>query len=132
MSMSHKVGPPSILRLRAGLLLLATVSLFSISAGRFAAVTFGLGWVWGLVLVLAVLVLLAFAIWRLTRKVYLIIAAAVTALTTYFAYDFLQGALGLSSTTALVLSLVPLVVVGAAFWDFLRLKEEIRRWLNSR
>lgn len=132
MSTSHHVGPPSILRLRAGLLLLATVSLFSISAGRFAAVTFGLGWGWGLALVLAVLLLVAFAMWRLTRKVYLIIAAAVTALTTYFAYDFLQGAVGVSSTTALVLALVPFLVVAAAFWDFLRLKDEIRRWLNSR
>lgn len=132
MTMSHNAGPPSILRLRAGLLLLATVSLFSISAGRYAAVTFGLGWGWGLALVLAFVLLVGFGIWRLTRKVYLIIAAAVTALTTYFAYDFLQGAVGVSSTTALILSLVPLVVVGAAFWDFLRLKEEIRRWLNSR
>lgn len=132
MSMSHNAGAPSILRLRAGLLLLVTVAFFSISAGRFAAVTFGLGWAWGLALVLAALVLLAFALWRLTRKVYLIIAAAVTVLTTYFAYDFLQGAVGVSSTTALVLSVVPLVVVAVAFWDFLRLKEEIRRWLNSR
>lgn len=132
MSTSHNLGAPSILRLRAGLLLLATVCLFSVFAGRYAAVTFGLGWGWGLFLVLGFLVLVGFAIWRLTRKVYLLIAAAVTALTTYFAYDFLQGAVGVSSTTALVLSVVPLVVVGGAFWDFLRLKAEIRGWLNSR
>ena len=125
-------GVPSFLRLRGGLLLLATASIFAISAGRFLAVTFGLGWGWGLLVVLVCVAAVAFAIWRLTRKWYLILATIVTLLTTYLAYDFLSGAMGVSTTMALLLSIVPLLVVTVAFWDFMRLKEEIRRWLNSR
>lgn len=125
-------GVPSFLRVRGGLLLLATASIFAISAGRFLAISFGLGWGWGLLVVLVCVAAVAFAIWRLTRKWYLILAGALTLLTTYLAYDFLSGALGFSTSTAVLLSIVPLLVMAAAFWDFMRLKEEIRRWLNSR
>lgn len=125
-------GAPAFLRLRAALLLLATVSIFAVSAGRFLSVSLGLGWGWSLVVVLACVAVVAFVIWRLTRKWYLILGAAITLLITYLTYDFLSGALGLSSGTAMLVSIVPFLVVAAAFWDFLRLKEEVRLWMNSR
>ena len=126
------VGKPSILRVRAGFLLLIALVIFCISAGRFVAVSLALGWGWGAGAVVLCCLLLAWGIARLTRKIYLLLASVVTVLTSYFVFDFLQGAMGFSSTTSLILSLVPFLLVGAAFWDFRTLKEEIVRWLNAR
>ncbi|OYX14119.1 MAG: hypothetical protein B7Z15_05050 [Rhizobiales bacterium 32-66-8] len=126
------VGKPSILRIRAGFLLLIALAIFCVSAGRFVAVTLTLGWGWGAGAVVVCCLLLGWGIARLTRKIYLLLAAAVTLLTSYFVYDFLRVAMGLSSTTSLLLAVIPFLLVGAAFWDFRTLKEEIVRWLNAR
>ncbi|MEP9378869.1 hypothetical protein ABLE91_19285 [Aquabacter sp. CN5-332] len=125
------VGKPSILRLRAGLLLLAALLMFCISSGRFVAVQFGLGWIWGTICALVVAALIGFGLTQLTRKIYFLLAAVITLVTTYFAFDFLRGALGWSGTTAFIFALVPFVVLAAAFWDFRRLKLEVTGWLNS-
>lgn len=124
-------GKPAIVRVRAGLLLLLALILFCVSAGRFVGTQMGLGWVWGLVGALVVAILFGFVLSRLTRKVYFIIAAFVTLLTTYLAYDFLRGALEWSSTMSLLFALVPFVILAAAFWDFRQLKLEVTRWLDS-
>ncbi len=125
------IGKSSILRLRAGLLLLAALVMFCVSAGRFVAVQFGFGWVWGTICALLVAGLLAFGVTRLTRKTYFALAAFITLLTTYLAFDFLRGAAGWSGTTSLVFALIPLIILAAAFWDFRKLKLEITRWLNT-
>ncbi|WP_127089904.1 hypothetical protein [Aquabacter cavernae] len=124
-------GKPSIVRVRAGLLLLLALILFCVSAGRFVGVQMGLGWAWGMVGALIVAVLVGFGLSRLSRKIYFIISAVITLLTTYLAYDFLRGALEWSSTLSLLFALVPFAILAAAFWDFRRLKLEVSGWLNS-
>lgn len=124
-------GKPPIMRVRAGLLLLLALVLFCVSAGRFVGVQMGLGWLWGMVGALVVAVLAGFLLNRLTRKIYFIIAAVITLLTTYLAFDFLRGALEWSPTMSLLFALVPFVILAAAFWDFRKLKLEVSGWLNS-
>lgn len=123
---------PWIFRLRAGLLLLVALVFFSISGGNFVARQFGLTWLWALGLAFVFALLLGYGVARLTRAMYLSGAAVLTLLTTYLAYDFLRNAVGWSQTTSLILAAVPFVLMGAAFWDFRRLKEEIRRWADAR
>ena len=122
---------PAIVRVRAGLLLLLALILFCVSAGRFVATQFSLNWMWGLIVALVVAGLVGFALSRLTRKVYFLISALITLLTTYLAYDFLRGAMDWSTTMSLLCALVPFAVLAAAFWDFRQLKLEVARWLNS-
>ncbi|WP_132033142.1 hypothetical protein [Aquabacter spiritensis] len=124
-------GRPSILRLRAGILLLLALIMFCISAGRFVAVQFELGWIWATVVALIVAGLIAFGITRLTRKTYFLLATGITLITTYLVFDFLRGALDWSPATALVFALVPCLILAAAFWDFRKLKLEFGGWLNS-
>lgn len=124
------VDKPSIFRLRAGLLLLAALLMFCISSGRFITVQFGLGWLWGTIGALVMAGLIGFGLTQLTRKIYFLLAALITLVTTYFAFDFLRGALGWSGTTAFIFALVPFGVLAAAFWDFRRLKLEVTGWLN--
>lgn len=131
-SQTSPVGKPSILRLRAGLMLVLALLMFCISAGRFVAVQFGLGWVWGTIAAVVIAGVVAFGVTQLTRKTYFLLAAAMTILTTYLAFDFLRGALGWTTTYAFIFALVPFVVLGAAFWDFRKLKVEVASWLNSR
>ncbi|MEP9368477.1 hypothetical protein [Xanthobacter sp. VNH20] len=123
---------PWIFRLRAGLLLLVALVFFCISGGNFVARQFGLTWVWALGLAFVFALLVGYGVSRLTRAMYLSGGAVVTLLTTYLAYDFLRNAVGWSQTTSLILAAVPFVLMGAAFWDFRRLKEEIRRWADAR
>ncbi len=122
----------TILRLRAGFLLLAALLLLCLSGGTFLARQFQLGYGWALLIALVIAAGVGYGVFRLTNKAYLAIAALVTLVTAYFAYDFLRNAMGWSAGLSLTFALVPLVVVGAAFWDFRRLKVEIRAWLNSR
>lgn len=124
-------GRPSILRLRAGLLLVLALSMLSVSAGRFVAVQFGFGWKWGIVGAVGFALVLVFVLTRLTRKLYFIIAAIITLLTTYLAFDFLRGALEWSSGMALLFAALPFAILAATFWDFRRLKLEVTGWLNS-
>ncbi len=122
----------SILRLRAGLLLLIALMLFCVGGGSFVARQFSLGFGWALLIAFGFVLLIGFGLMQLSNKSYVAIAVLVTALTTYLAYDFLRNALQWGSTVSVVLALVPLVVLAAAFWDFRRLKSEVRRWANSR
>lgn len=124
-------GRPAILRARAGLLLVLALSMLCISAGRFVAVQLTLGWKWGTLGAFLFAVVLVFVLTRLTRKVYFIIAAIITLLTTYLAFDFLRGALEWSSGMALVFAALPFAILAATFWDFRRLKLEVSGWLNS-
>ena len=124
-------GRPSILRARAGFLLVLALCMLCVSAGRFVAVQFGLGWLWGILGALLVAALVVFVLTRLTRKLYFIIATLITLLTTYLAYDFLRGALDWSAGMALVFAAIPFAILAATFWDFRRLKLEVTGWLNS-
>ncbi|MFG1463212.1 hypothetical protein V5F77_09930 [Xanthobacter sp. DSM 24535] len=133
--MTHIEGTqsrPWIFRLRAGLLLLAALVFFSISSGNFVARQFGLTWIWAAGLAFVFGLLIGYGVSRLTRAMYIGGAAIVTLLTTYLAYDFLRNAVGWSQTTSLLLAAVPFVLMGAAFWDFRRLKAEIRTWADAR
>lgn len=122
----------SILRLRAGLLLLIALLLFCVSGGTFVARQFNLSGWWALLIALGFVGLIGFGVMRLTNKSYLAIAVVVTALTTYLAYDFLHDALQWGSTVSLILAAIPLVLLAAAFWDFRRIKAELRRWADRR
>ncbi|WP_245263422.1 hypothetical protein [Azorhizobium doebereinerae] len=122
----------SILRLRAGFLLLAALVLLCVSGGTFVARQFQLGTLWGLLIALVLALAVGLAIYHLTNKSYWAIAALVTLVTTYLAYDFLRNAVDWSRGTSLTLAAIPLVVLLAAFWDFRRLKGEIRAWANRR
>lgn len=124
-------GRPSILRARAGLLLVLALTMLCVSVGRFSAVQLTLGWKWGTLVALVFAVVLVFVLTRLTRKVYFVIAAIITLLTTYLAFDFLRGALEWSFGCALVFAALPFAILAATFWDFRRLKLEVSGWLNS-
>ena len=131
MNMDPSPTKPAILRLRAGLLMLTALGMLCVSAGRFVAVQLSAGWVWGLVAALALAAALAFALTRLTKKLYFAIAALFTLLVTYLAFDFLRGALGWSSGMAFLFALIPFAILAATFWDFRKLKLELTGWLNA-
>lgn len=122
----------SILRLRAGLLLLIALLLFCVGGGTFVARQFNLGLGWALLIALGFVLLIGFGLMQLSNKSYLAIAIIVTVLTTYLVYDFLNAGMQWGTTVALILAVVPLVILSVAFWDFRRLKTELRLWGNSR
>ncbi|CAA0094965.1 Uncharacterised protein [Starkeya nomas] len=125
-------GGVSILRLRAGFLVLAALTFISFSAGRWAATLLSLGWVWAALIGIAVAALIALVVIRLDRVAYFGIAAVVTLFGAYTAYDFARGPIDWSQGWALVAALVPGALLAAAFWDFRHLVGEIRAWANSR
>lgn len=122
----------SILRLRAGLLLLAALVLLCLSSGTFLARQFQLGYGWALLMAAILALLVGYGVFRLTNKLYLGIAGLVTLATTYLAYDFLRNAMQWSAGVSMALAIIPLVILAAAFWDFRRLKGEVRAWANRR
>lgn len=124
-------GDP-ILRLRAGLLLLIALILFCVGGGTFVARQFNLGLGWALLIALGFVLLIGFGLMQLTNKSYWAIAVLVTVLTTYLAYDFLHAGMQWGGTLSLILAAFPLAVLSAAFWDFRRLKMEVRAWGNRR
>ncbi|MCS0501641.1 hypothetical protein [Ancylobacter mangrovi] len=121
-----------MVRLRAGILVLAALVFISLSAGRWTAALFSLGWIWAALIGVVVAVLIAFIVTRLDRVAYFGIAALVTLFGAYTAYDFARGPVDWSQGWALLLALVPAVILAAAFWDFRHLVAEMRAWANSR
>ncbi|MCS0493741.1 hypothetical protein NVS89_01430 [Ancylobacter sp. MQZ15Z-1] len=121
-----------MVRLRAGILVLAALVFISLSAGRWTAALFSLGWIWAALIGVVVAVLIAFIVTRLDRVAYFGIAALVTLFGAYTAYDFARGPVDWSQGWALLLALVPAVILAAAFWDFRHLVAEVRAWANSR
>ncbi|MDQ0509563.1 hypothetical protein [Ancylobacter amanitiformis] len=130
--MAISTGKISILRLRAGILVLVALVFVSASAGRWMATLFSLGWVWAALIGIAIAVLIGLIVTRLDRLAYFGIAALVTLFGAYTAYDFARGPVDWSAGAALLLALVPAVLLAAAFWDFRHFVGEVRAWANSR
>ncbi|MGA0564563.1 hypothetical protein ACO2RV_19120 [Ancylobacter sp. VNQ12] len=122
----------SILRLRAGFLVLAALAFVSVSAGRWTATLFSLGWGWAALIGVVIALLVALIVTRLDRLAYFGIAAIITLFGAYTAYDFARGPVDWSQGWAFALALVPGVLLALAFWDFRHIVREVRLWLNSR
>jgi len=122
----------SIVRLRAGLLLLVAFVLLCALGGHFVARQFGLGWGWAILIAVVIWVGAGVALARLDSRIYFGIALAVTALLTYLVYDFCASALGWSTGVSLVLALAATGLLAFTFYDFRRLKDELQRWLYRR
>lgn len=122
----------SILRLRAGFLVLLALAFISFSAGRWAATLFSLGWGWAALIGVAVAGLIALIVVRLDRVAYFGIAAVITLFAAYTGYDFARGPVDWSEGWALLAGLVPGALLALAFWDFRHLVREFRTWANSR
>lgn len=129
MSQSSGTGSAYILRIRAGVLLLGALVIFSASGGSFVARKLSLGWGWAVLVALVLALALGVAVMRLSSKIYFAIGAVATLLAAYLAYDFCNVALDWSTTTSLVWGVVLGLVVAAAFYDFSRIKGELRRWV---
>ena len=122
----------SVLRLRAGLLVLAALAFLSFVVGRWTATLFSLGFLWAAVIGVVVALLLALVISRLDRVAYLVIAAIVTLFGAFTAYDFARGPVDFSQGVATVLAALAGLLLAAAFWDFANLLREFRAWMASR
>ncbi|GGF82668.1 hypothetical protein GCM10007301_48490 [Azorhizobium oxalatiphilum] len=122
----------SIVRVRAGLLLMVALLLLCLSGGTFIARQFQLGYGWALLMAAVIALAVGYGVFRLTNRLYLGIAGLVTLATTYLAYDFLRNAMQWSAGVSMVLAAIPFVILVAAFWDFRRLKGEVRAWANRR
>ena len=129
---SKPASSPSILRLRAGLLLLVAFVVLCGAGGHFVARQFGLGIGWAILLAVVIWVGVGILIARLDTRLFFGAAVAVTALVAYFVYDFSSSALGWSSTVSLVLALVATLFLAFTFYDFRRLKHELRLWAYKR
>jgi len=122
---------PSIFRLRAGFLVLLALVIVSGMVGRWAATLFSLGAGWAALIGLLVAVLLGIVLSRLDRLTYVIIAGVLTLIAAYTAYDFARGPIDFSVNSALALAVLPVLLLGAAFWDFWRLTHELRDWAHQ-
>lgn len=131
-SPSTRAPKASILRLRAGLLLLVGFILLCASGGHFVARQFGLGWGWAILLAVVIWVGVGIVLARLDSRIYFGVAVAVTLLLTYLVYDFCATALDWSSTVSMVLAVAATALAGFTFYDFRRLKDELRLWLYRR
>ncbi|QRG08840.1 hypothetical protein EZH22_11480 [Xanthobacter dioxanivorans] len=118
----------SILRLRAGLLLLVTSIVLCGAGGHFVARQFGLGLGWAILLAVVIWVAVGMLLARLDTRIYYAAAVMVTALLGYLVYDFSASAIGWSSGVSLVLAAVAIIVLGFTFYDFRQLKRELRLW----
>lgn len=124
-------GDGLVLRFRAGFLVLVALVIFCAVLGNFVARQFGLGWNWAILISLLAAVVVGFLLFKLTNKVYFTIAALITAFLGYLTYDFVSRALDWSQMTALILCALVVALVGAALYDFRRLKLQLTLWLNS-
>lgn len=122
----------SIVRLRAGLLLLLAFVLLCALGGNFVARQFGLGWGWAILIAVIIWVGAGVALARLDWRIYLGIALSVTALLAYLVYDFCSSALDWPTSVSLLLALAATALLAFTFYDFRRLKDELRIWLYRR
>ncbi|MFG1417971.1 hypothetical protein V5F38_13260 [Xanthobacter sp. V0B-10] len=122
----------SILRLRAGLLLLVGFVLLCGAGGNFVARQFGLGWGWAILVAAVIWVGVGIALARLDPRIYFGVAFAVTALLAYLVYDFCASALEWPGAVSALLALAATALLAFTFYDFRRLKDELRLWLYKR
>ncbi len=122
-----EVRKQSILRLRAGLLLLAGFVLMCAFGGYFIATKIGLGWGWAILIAVVIWVGIGVVLARMSPKVYYGLALVVTLLLAYLVYDFVTTALGWSGTIAALLGALATAFLAFTFHDFQRLKKELRR-----
>lgn len=123
-----KAKAPSILRLRAGALLLVASVLLCGAGGHFVARQFGLGMGWAILIALAIWAGVGILLARVDSRIYFGIAVAVTALLAYLVYDFSTSALDWPKSVSAVLALAAVVFLAFTFYDFRRLKHELRLW----
>lgn len=123
---------PSILRLRAGVLLLVASVVLCGAGGHFVARQFGLGLGWAILLAVVIWVAVGMLLARLDTRIYYGAAVLITALIAYLVYDFCTSAIGWSGTVSLVLAVLAVVLLGFTFHDFGRLKHELRLWAYRR
>ncbi|MEP9352876.1 hypothetical protein ABLE93_04670 [Xanthobacter sp. KR7-65] len=122
----------SIVRLRAGLLVLVASIILCGVGGNFVARQFGLGIGWALLLAVIIWVAAGMLIARLDSRIYYAVALAVTVLIGYLVYDFSASALGWPDTVSLVLGVLAAALLAFTFYDFRRLKRELRLWAYRR
>lgn len=118
----------SILRLRAGLLLLVTTVVLCGAGGHFAARQFGLGIGWAILLAIVIWIGVGMLLARLDTRIYYAAAVAVTAFLAYLVYDFSSSAIGWPSSVSLFLAAVAVILLGFTFYDFRQIKRELRIW----
>jgi hypothetical protein len=123
---------PSIIRFRAGFLVLLALLIVSGMAGRWVATLFSLGLGWAALIGLGVAVLVGAVLSRLSAGAYIGLAALVCAVVMYTAFDFARGPTDWSDGWAAGLALLAGLLLGAAFWDFWRLTHEVRVWAHER
>lgn len=126
-STETEIRKQSILRLRAGLLLLLAFILMCAFGGYFIADKIGLGWGWAILIAVVIWVGIGVVLARMSPKIYYGLALVVTLLLAYLVYDFVTSALGWSSTIAALLGVVAIAFLAFTFHDFQRLKKELRR-----
>lgn len=122
----------TILRLRAGLLLLVASVVLCGAGGHFLGRQLGLGLGWSILVAIAIWVAAGMAIARLGPKVYFAICAGVTAILGYLVYDFSRSALDWPGALSLGLAIAAIALMAFTFYDFRRLKTEIRLWAYRR
>lgn len=120
----------TILRVRAGLLVLLAFIIVSLAGGSFIAKHLGLGYGWSLLVAVLIAIGVGVLLARLDLKVYAALAALFTALGTYTAYDFSRVALDWSRNTSLVVAGVVALLLALACYDFRRLKGELIAWVR--
>lgn len=118
----------SILRLRAGLLLLVAFLVLCGTGGQFVARQFGLGLGWAILIAIVIWVGMGMVIARLDSRLYYGAAVVVTAVLAYLVYDFSATALDWPRWLSLTLAAVAVLLLGFTFYDFRRLKDELRLW----
>lgn len=123
---------PSILRLRAGLLLLVSSVILCGAGGHFVARQFGLGLGWAILMAVLIWIGVGILLSRLDQRIYYGAAVAITVLLAYLVYDFCASALGWPGSVSMILAAIATALLGFAFHDFRRIKDELRRWAYRR
>ncbi len=129
---TRSFSSPSILRLRAGILLLILSVLLCGTGGVFVARQFSLGIGWALLIAIAIWIAIGVLLSRLDSKIYYGLALLITLLLAYLVYDFSTSVLGWSSLVSALLAAVATAVVAFAFQDFRKIKVELSRWAYRR